>query len=194
MSRTTSSPRGNSIVIAAAGGALAVLLAGCGASSGASAGPTSGGVSPSSPAPNSTAASSAISTASTPVGKVLVDGQGHAIYVFAADQPGHSTCTGSCLTYWPPVPAPTPLPTDPSGVSAKFGVLTRPDGSRQLTVDGWPAYTYVGDTSPGMISGQGANLSGGLWWVVSTSGSAVTTSASAGSTASSPSTSGGYGY
>jgi predicted lipoprotein with Yx(FWY)xxD motif len=134
-----------------------------------------------------------VATASTPVGTVLVDQQGKAMYVFAADQPGQSNCTGSCLTYWPPVAAPQSIPADPAGVSAKLGVLKRSDGSRQLTVNGWPVYTYVGDSTPGAITGQGLDLSGGLWWVVSPSGSQITTSPSSSSSAGS-SSSGGYGY
>jgi hypothetical protein len=46
----------------------------------------------------------------------------------------------------------------------------RSDGSTQLTVDGWPMYTYAGDSKPGQATGQGKNLSGGLWWVIAPSG------------------------
>jgi hypothetical protein len=34
-------------------------------------------------------------------------------------------------------------------------------------------YTYAGDSQPGQANGQGQNLSGGLWWVVSGNGSWV---------------------
>ena len=43
----------------------------------------------------------------------------------------------------------------------------------QLTVNGWPMYTYAGDAKAGDASGQGKNLSGGLWWVVDSSGAWV---------------------
>ena len=66
------------------------------------------------------------------------------------------------------------MPSAPAGVTATFGVLHRPDGTEQLTVDGWPMYTYVGDTKAGAITGQGQNSSGGLWWVVSPSGKWIT--------------------
>ena len=36
------------------------------------------------------------------------------------------------------------------------------DGT-QVTYDGHPLYTYVGDTAPGQASGNNINLNGGLW-------------------------------
>jgi len=48
----------------------------------------------------------------------------------------------------------------------------------QLTVNGWPMYTYAGDAAAGDATGQGKNLSGGLWWVVDPSGAWVKKAAS----------------
>jgi predicted lipoprotein with Yx(FWY)xxD motif len=151
-------------------GGIAVLLlaAACGGSSGgASAAP--GGATG---AAHSLTA--AVNTAATSAGKILVDAQGRTMYAFAADSKGKSACTGSCLTYWPPVPAGANAPTAAAGVTATLGVLHRSDGAAQLTADGWPMYTYVGDTKQGATTGQGKNLDGGLWWVVSPSGKWIT--------------------
>ncbi len=140
------------------------------------------------------AGSAPVSVTSSPLGSILVDSQGKTIYFFAPDSPNHSTCNGTCLQYWPIVSAPATLPTSVSGVTAKLGSLTRSDGSHQLTVAGLPVYTYVGDSGPGTTKGQGLNLSGGLWWVVSPAGTPVTSSASSSSsTSSSSSSSSGYG-
>ena len=39
---------------------------------------------------------------------------------------------------------------DADGVGhATLGQIARPDGTMQLTVDGYPMYTYVGDSKPG---------------------------------------------
>jgi predicted lipoprotein with Yx(FWY)xxD motif len=166
--------------------AAGLLLAACGSSSGGGSSPGAAGTTP----PASTSSGAAVGTASTPVGTILVNGQGMAVYTFAADSPGHSNCTGSCLTYWPPVPASASMTKAPAGVTAKLGVMKRSDGTSQLTVNGWPVYTYVGDSTPGAITGQGTNLSGGLWWVVSPSGAQITsTSGGSGSSTPSPSTS-----
>ena len=113
------------------------------------------------------------------------------MYAFAADSKGHSNCNGACLSYWPLVPAGAKPPTAGTGVTATFGMLKRSDGKSQLTVDGWPVYTYVGDTKPGATSGQGTNLSGGLWWIVDPSGKWIKTGASSGSSTKS-SARGGY--
>jgi predicted lipoprotein with Yx(FWY)xxD motif len=129
-----------------------------------------------------------LATASTSLGTILVDGHDKAVYTFGADSPGHSTCTATCLQYWPIVAAPAALPASLSGVTAQLGELTRADGSKQLTVNGWPVYTYAADTSGGTASGQGQNLSGGQWWVVSASGTAIKTSAAPSSSPSPTST------
>jgi predicted lipoprotein with Yx(FWY)xxD motif len=146
--------------------AAAVLLASC--SSGKSAAPAA--------AP---AIHGPLGTSSSSLGQVLTDSAGKTIYRFAIDSPGHSACTGTCLQYWPPVPAPASLPSSVDGVTAKLGSITRPDGTKQLTVAGYPVYTYASDKAAGDTTGQGLNLSGGLWWVISPAGAEVTTSPSA---------------
>jgi predicted lipoprotein with Yx(FWY)xxD motif len=166
-------------------GAVSVLLltAACGGSSGTASSASTG-------AAKAKSGASTVSTASTGAGKILVDSQGRTMYAFAADSKGKSNCSGSCLTYWPAVVAGSKTPTAPTGVTATFGVLQRQDGTAQLTVDGWPMYTYIGDTKPGATTGQGKNLSGGLWWVVSPSGKWIT-KAGTGTATKSPS---GRGY
>lgn len=176
-------------LLASAVGVL-LLTAACGGSSGTAAPSSSSGATV--PAKSSAAA---VSTAATDAGKILVDAQGRTMYAFAADSKGKSACSGSCLTYWPAVLAGTKTPTTSAGVTATFGVLHRQDGTAQLTVDGWPMYTYVGDAKPGATTGQGKNLSGGLWWVVSPSGKWITKAgSSSGKAAKSPSGRYGSGY
>jgi predicted lipoprotein with Yx(FWY)xxD motif len=151
---------------AAVGIAVLALATACGSSSGDS-------------GSSSTAAGpgGGLATTSTSVGTILTDAAGKSMYSFAADTKGVSNCSGSCASYWPPVPVTGSVPQDPPGVKAKLGELTRDDGTKQLTVDGMPMYTYVGDSAKGDTNGQGLNQSGGLWWVVSTNGSSVTDAA-----------------
>jgi predicted lipoprotein with Yx(FWY)xxD motif len=163
-----------SLLPALGSAAALLLLAACGGSSS----PTASAGS------SSTPAAAAIAVASTSAGQVLVDGKGRTMYAFAADAKGKSNCTGSCLTYWPPVLAGSGTPAKAGGVTATLGALKRSDGTSQLTADGWPMYTYVGDSKPGAATGQGKNLSGGLWWVVSPSGSWIKTSGTTGSSSS----------
>jgi predicted lipoprotein with Yx(FWY)xxD motif len=169
-------------------GAAAVLTA-CGSSSPAT--------SASSPAANPTSSAAGgpttgstvvIDTHSTSLGTVLTNAQGHTLYWFAIDTPTSSMCTGTCATYWPPVIG---KPAAGSGVSLPkaFGTITRSDGKIQATYNGHPLYTYAADTTAGMTSGNGSNLSGGLWWAMTPNGTKP-----GAAPASSPSSSGGGGY
>jgi predicted lipoprotein with Yx(FWY)xxD motif len=151
-------------LVATAVGVL-LLTAACGGSS--SGGSTSSTASK--PAAAGAATAAGLGTAKTAAGTILVDGKGRTLYAFAADKKGTSNCNGSCATYWPPVTAKS-APTAPSGVTATLGVVKRADGTSQLTADGWPLYTYIGDAKAGAITGQGKNLDGGLWWVVDPTG------------------------
>jgi predicted lipoprotein with Yx(FWY)xxD motif len=94
---------------------------------------------------------------------VLTDAAGRTLYSFAPDSPTKSVCYGSCAAYWPPV---TGAPTAAAGITGKIGTIKRTDGTTQLTYDGRPLYTYIGDNSAGQDNGNKINLNGGLWLVV----------------------------
>ena len=170
-----------SATLAGIAGAGLLLLSACGSSGGSSSASTTSGQSPTA----SSSSSGTVSVGTSPYGKVLVDPAGKTLYAFAIDSHNHSACTGSCLTYWPPVPG-ADAPHGGAAMGATFGTTKGTDGSSQLTVNGYPVYTYVGDSSPGQANGQGTNLSGGLWWVVAPNGTWVkSTTASSGSSPSS---------
>ncbi len=169
-------------------GAAAVLAA-CG--SAASPSNTSGPAAGSSVASGATATSGAvIGTRSTSIGTVLVNAQGKTLYWFAIDTSTTSKCTGACATYWPPVIG-TPKAAPGAKLTMGFGTITRSGGQLQATYDGHPLYTYAGDTSAGQTSGNGKNLSGGLWWAMTPSGAKPSAAPAA---SSSSSGGGGYGY
>jgi len=167
-----------------AGGAA--LLAACGSS----AAPSASGSTPAAANSSVAAGGAVISTHSTSKGTVLVNAKGRTLYWFAIDTATASKCTGSCATYWPPVIG---KPTAAGGTSLPMhlGSITRSNGQVQATYDGHPLYTYVGDTAPGQIKGNGQNLSGGLWWAGTPSGAKL---AAASASSSSSSSGGGYGY
>jgi predicted lipoprotein with Yx(FWY)xxD motif len=128
----------------------------------------------------------AVSAQPTSLGTILVDGKGRTVYVFANDKTTASTCADVCAADWPPVPAPAQLPVSLPGVSGALGTTTRSDGSHQLTVAGHPVYTFSGDSAPGQTKGQGINLNGGLWTVVSPAGAPDASPAGAASPGSGP--------
>ena len=59
---------------------------------------------------------------------------------------------------------------DPPGITGTFGIIKRSDGSAQATFDGYPLYTFVGDTAPGQAKGNGLSAFGGVWHEVTAAG------------------------
>jgi predicted lipoprotein with Yx(FWY)xxD motif len=111
-----------------------------------------------------------VGTAKTAIGTVIVTGQGRTLYMFAADKRGKSACYGQCAHYWPPLLT-SGKPKAAKGAKASLlGTTRRKDGKLQVTYSGRPVYRYIGDTKAGQTSGQGLNLSGGLWWAISPNG------------------------
>ena len=94
---------------------------------------------------------------------VLTNAKGFTLYSFAPDTPASSKCYGSCAVYWPPV---TGTAAAGQGLPGKVTTITRTDGSHQLTYNGHPLYTYIGDAAPGQARGNNLNLNGGLWYEV----------------------------
>jgi predicted lipoprotein with Yx(FWY)xxD motif len=116
----------------------------------------------------------------TGLGKVLVDSKGRTLYELGADGKNTSTCSGACATNWPPAKAPA-KPTFGSGVSkSRLKVITRSDGSKQLSYAGHPLYRFIGDTKKGNTNGQGINAFGGIWYVLTGKGKIVTGTAGSG--------------
>ena len=155
--------------------------------------PAAGG---SSSAPAAAAGGSTVTQKAIGNQQVLVDSKGMTLYWFVPDTSTKSNCSGSCATFWPPVTGPV---TAGSGVTGTLGTITRSDGTKQATYLGHPLYTYIGDKSPGQATGNGKNLSGGLWWEMTVSGSTPPANAGAAATTSPKSTAtsgggGGYGY
>ena len=197
-------------------GAAVVTLAACGSSGGTSA--SGSGSSPSSAAGGSSASSAAggsasgasssatVSAKNVPgVGTVLVNSQGRTLYMLTTEKGGKITCTASsgCLHAWPEtdLPSGTTKATAGSGVqSSLLGTVKGATGKMEVTYNGWPLYTFAGDSAAGMAKGQGLTSFGGTWYVLNSSGNPVTTkmtSGGSGSSATSSSTSsggGGYGY
>ena len=120
-------------------------------------------------APAATPSGGAVALKTGTVGgvTVLTNARGFTVYTFAADRPGKSNCYGSCAAYWPPVAG---SPSAAPGIPGTFGTITRTDGTKQVTWNGHPLYTYVGDRGPGQAGGNNLNLNGGVWHEVVVSG------------------------
>jgi predicted lipoprotein with Yx(FWY)xxD motif len=161
-----------SITLVAAGLlALAVAVAGCGGGGGG--GGAYGGSSAAAAAKPSSGGGPSVKLASTKLGKVLVDAQGRTLYLFEADKGTKSACDGACASVWPPLTA-KGKPTAGAGLTASMlGTTKRADGTTEVTYNGHPLYTYVGDSAPGQTSGQNLDDYGAEWYVLSSRGDKV---------------------
>jgi predicted lipoprotein with Yx(FWY)xxD motif len=130
-------------------------------------------------------------------GEVLANSAGYSLYVLSTESAGMLRCTsGACLASWPPLlVAKNSMITAGSGVSGKISHVTR--GSKwQVTYNGWPVYSFNGDSGPGQSNGEKLSSFGGTWYLA---GAAATTNPgtpvkamASGSTTSTTAASGGY--
>ena len=187
----------------------AITVAACGSSgSTGSSGSSASGASASSPsaASNAGASTSSVTISAKSVsglGTVLVNQKGQTLYMLTSEKGGKITCTASngCLHAWPEtdLPSGTKAATAGSGVqSSLLGTVKGGAGKTEVTYNGWPLYTFIGDSSAGSAKGQGVSKFGGIWYVLNAAGNPVTMKAgSGGGSGSSPSSGSGggaYGY
>jgi predicted lipoprotein with Yx(FWY)xxD motif len=114
-----------------------------------------------------------IAVRTTSLGKVLVDRSGHTLYLFEKDRRGMSACSGSCVSFWPPVVTSGKAVVG-SGVKKAFlGTIKRSDGRIQVTYRGHPLYRFSLDGRPGQTKGEGLDDFGAHWYAVSPAGTKV---------------------
>ena len=86
------------------------------------------------------------------IGDVLFDQSGMALYTPAQEANGKVLCMDSCLAFWKPLEPGSGTPTAAAG-DGPLAVITRPDGTKQVTDDGKPLYTFTED-SKGEVMGN----------------------------------------
>jgi predicted lipoprotein with Yx(FWY)xxD motif len=194
------------------GAAITVAACGSSASTGAGSGPSpssggtsSGGTSSGGTSSGGTSSAGTSSSAVTVsavnvpgVGTVLVNGQGKTLYLLTSEKGDKITCTVSngCTKFWPEVTLPSGATAANAGRgvhASLLGTVKDASGSLEVTYNGWPVYTFAGDSGTGVAHGQGIASFGGTWYVLNASGDPVT-GKSQPSPSSSPAGSGGYGY
>ena len=160
-------------LLAAAAITAAMLLAACGSSASSTSTSPSPGQSPS-PSPVATGTSVAVAT-DAKLGQILVDGKGITLYLFVADKGSASTCYTSCAQIWPPLLTSGPPVAGTGATASLISTTMRMDGTTEVAYGGHPLYYFVRDKKPGDTTGQGIDGFGGLWWVLSPGGAAITT-------------------
>ena len=114
-----------------------------------------------------------VATATSSLGRVLVDGQGRTLYLFEKDKGRRSACSGTCATYWPPLRTKGKPIAVRGAARSLLGVTRRADGTSQVTYGGHPLYLFVQDTKPGQTRGQDLHDFGAAWYVVSPAGKKI---------------------
>jgi predicted lipoprotein with Yx(FWY)xxD motif len=134
----------HSTTAALAVGAAALVLAACG-----------GGEDDSNANQGAAGGSGIVSIESVDGTSVLVDSEGRTLYTADVEQGGRILCTDACTSFWDPISASAreadAVSTD---LDLDLGVVSRPDGGRQLTFKGLPLYTFT-DEAPGQLDGDG---------------------------------------
>src|SRR5207248_10216056 len=101
--------------------------------------------------------------------------KGFTLYIYSRDSRNKDRCikvTG-CLSAWPILSA-KGKPTAGAGVKQSLpGTIKLSNGKRQVTYNGWPLYTYIGDTTRGATSYIGVFNTGGTWFAINASGRKV---------------------
>jgi predicted lipoprotein with Yx(FWY)xxD motif len=129
------------------------------------------------------------------VGNVLVDSSGRTLYTPEEEASGQILCTGACTGFWTPLTADGAPSAAAGGV--QLGVIDRPDGTKQVTADGRPLYTFTED-SPGEAKGDDFSDDFGgqhfTWHAVLADGTMATDTPGADSVPGGTTGNGGYGY
>ena len=112
-----------------------------------------------------------VSTKSSKLGTVLAGSKGLTVYLFMADKPGSSACSGACAQVWYPVTGAAHV--GGQAIAADLGTITRSDGTTQVTYKGHPLYYYSLDKDSGDAYGQGIKSFGAEWYVLAPSGNKV---------------------
>lgn len=165
---------------------LAVAVAGCGSDSsssgGAYGGKGGGGGSDTKPAAEKESGGGAqaggvsggagvVSAAKVgDLGTILVDSEGRTLYDFHKDKGSKSACYGSCAGAWPPLLTEGDPQAKGGAQAGMLGTTKRKDGTTQVTYNGWPLYTYVGDQSPGEANGNDIDQFGAEWYALQPNG------------------------
>ncbi|MGH1489992.1 MAG: hypothetical protein ACRBK7_11480 [Acidimicrobiales bacterium] len=160
--------------------AAAIGLAACGSDGAPISAPVEAATEQAEATPSTAAASpaatpAAVTSASSPLGDILVGSNGLALYGFTNDADATSACYGTCADAWPPVIVDADWDVAPGLDSGIFNAFARDDGQLQLVAGKWPLYFFAGDAIPTDLNGQG---SGDVWFAVGTDGKLITDVAS----------------
>ena len=104
------------------------------------------------------------------LGTIIVNSEGMTLYDFHKDKGATSSCYGACAGAWPPLLTEGEPQAEAGAMASQLGTTKRKDGTVQVTYNGWPLYTYVGDSSPGEANGNDIDQFGAEWYALMPNG------------------------
>ena len=124
-------------------------------------------------ASSATSKPATVKTGTSSLGRIIVDGQSHTLYLFEKDKRGKSACSGACAQNWPPLLTKGAPKAGADAKASLLGTIKRADGTTQVTYNKHPLYTFVGDQGKrGATKGEGLDAFGAKWYVVTAKGTA----------------------
>ncbi len=117
-------------------------------------------------ATHSAARAATVKTATSPLGRITVDGRGRTLYLFEKDGRGHSDRSlRDLLAAAARTGQADGRPRSQASAARRHG---RANGTKQVTYAGHPLYRFVQDTKPGQTNGQDSHAFGAGWYVLLT--------------------------
>jgi predicted lipoprotein with Yx(FWY)xxD motif len=132
--------------------------------------------------PSATAATRATGTvigvhSTKKFGKFLVDmnHRGFTVYAYSKDTRNTDNCQKNpqCTSLWPAVTTQGKPVAGPGVKQSLLHTITLKNGKHQVTYNGHPLYTYIGDSSPHSTFYINFFQAGGFWPAVSPSGKLI---------------------
>jgi predicted lipoprotein with Yx(FWY)xxD motif len=161
------------LVAAATPFAIALIAAGCGSSGSGSPYSSDPYGPPVKNVPRGIAGAAKVGVATSPVGRIVVDNEGRTLYRFKKDKNQRSACSGQCAKYWLPLLTGDEPVARAGATQLLLGTTRRANGAQQVTYAGHPLYRFVEDTKPGQTKGEGSQLFGAGWDVLSPAGKEI---------------------
>jgi predicted lipoprotein with Yx(FWY)xxD motif len=126
-------------------------------------------------------------------GPTLTLKNGDTVYRLTADSKNTSVCTGKCATVWFPVLLAQGQKKPVADGVSNLGSFSRAGGSKQVTYEGIPLYTFSKDKKPGQVTGNVKN-SWGQWYSINPKSPTTPPKKSSGSGGTTTTAGGGIAY
>jgi predicted lipoprotein with Yx(FWY)xxD motif len=158
---------------------LALMAVGCGGGTRSASSATSTSASPETNRVGAAASTTApvagngvvVTTKDVKLGTVLGAGpRQRTVYLFEADHGSTSACSGACARIWPPVITKDAPRVGGEAIPADLGVITRANGTKQVTYFHHPLYYYSKDKNSRDVYGHAIKSFGSTWYPLRTIG------------------------